>query len=60
MIITTKTAISFKVPEEYQLAYKFKAQHPDWVESATTEFICYKKSNTYAVEMREEQPCDMK
>jgi len=54
MLITNKTIISFKVPEECQTAEKFKMDNPDWVESVTTQYIGYIKQETYSVEMMEE------
>ena len=54
MLITTKTVISFRIPEEYQAAVKFKANNPDWVESVTSQYIGYIKQETYAVEAKEE------
>lgn len=52
MIITTKTVISFKVPDEYQAAEQFKAKNPDWTENVTTQYIGYIKQETYAVETK--------
>ena len=54
MLITTKTVISFRIPDEYQAAERFKAQHPDWIESETTQYVGFVKESTYAVETREE------
>jgi len=54
MLITTKTVISFKVPDECQAAEKFKADNPDWVESVTSQYIGFVKESTYAVEAKEE------
>ena len=54
MLITTKTVISFRIPEEYQAAEKFKEQNPDWTENVTTQYIGYVKQETYSVETREE------
>ena len=54
MIITNKTIISFAIPEEYELAEKFKAQHPDWVEIISSCVIGFKKEDTYAIDMRED------
>lgn len=58
MIITTKTVISFKVPDEYQAAEKFKANNPDWVESVTTQYVGFIKQETYAVETKEDSECE--
>ena len=54
MLITTKTVISFHIPEEYQAAERFKEQNPDWVESVTSQYIGYIKQETYAVETKED------
>lgn len=54
MLITTKTVISFHIPEEYQAAERFKEQNPDWVESETTQYIGFVKQETYAVETKED------
>ena len=53
MLITTKTVISFKIPDEYQAAERFKANNPDWTEDVTSQYIGYIKQETYAVEMKE-------
>lgn len=58
MLITTKTVISFKVPDEYQAAERFKEQHPDWTEDVTTQYIGYAKESTYAVEAKEDSECE--
>jgi len=58
MLITNKTIISFKVPEECQAAEKFKADNPDWVESETTQYIGFVKESTYAVEAKEDTECE--
>ena len=52
MLITTKTVISFKVPEEYQAAERFKANNPDWIESVTSQYVGFVKESTYAVETK--------
>lgn len=54
MLITTKTVISFRIPDECQAAVKFKADNPDWIESETTQYVGFIKQETYAVETREE------
>ena len=43
MLITTKTVISFCIPDEYKMAVKFKANNPGWVESVTTQYIGFVK-----------------
>ena len=54
MLITTKTVISFRIPEEYQAAERFKANNPDWTENVTSQYIGFVKESTYAVEAKEE------
>lgn len=54
MLITNKTVISFRIPEEYQAAEKFKANNPDWVESVTSQYIGFVRQETYSMETREE------
>lgn len=54
MLITTKTVISFHIPDEYQAAERFKEQNPDWVESETTQYVGFVRQETYAVETKEE------
>ena len=57
MLITTKTVISFKIPEEYQAAERFKANNPDWVESVTSQYVGFVRQETYAVETKEDSEC---
>ena len=54
MLITNKTLISFRIPEEHQAAEKFKADNPDWIESETTQYVGFIKQETYSVETKEE------
>ena len=54
MLITNKTVISFRIPDEYQAAERFKANNPEWVESVTSQYIGFVKQETYAVETKEE------
>ena len=58
MLITTKTVISFRIPDEYQAAERFKANNPDWTENVTTQYVGYVKQETYSVEMREDAECE--
>ena len=60
MLITNKTVISFKIPDEYQAAERFKANNPDWVESVTSQYIGFVRQETYAVETKEEDSECMK
>lgn len=52
MLITNKTVISFRIPDEYQAAEKFKADNPDWVESVTSQYVGFVKQETYSVETK--------
>ena len=54
MIITNKSTISFRLSDEYNIAYQFKEQHPDWRECVSSNYIGYTKEVTYSVEMRED------
>lgn len=54
MMISTQTVISFHIPDEYNLACAFKAQHTDWIEAISTNYIGYIKRDTYAVDAKEE------
>ena len=50
MVITTKTTISFKIPDEYEKAVKFKEQH-DWKEDViSSQWIIFTKEAIYSVE----------
>ena len=57
MLITTKTVISFHIPDEYPAAENFKEQNPDWTENVTTQYIGFVKESTYAVEAKEDSEC---
>jgi hypothetical protein len=54
MLITTKTVISFRIPEECQMLEWFRAQHPDLIELVTSQYVGFIKQETYAVETKEE------
>ena len=58
MLITTKTVISFHIPDECQAAERFKADNPDWVESETTQYVGFVKESTYAVGKKEDTECE--
>lgn len=53
MMITTKTTISFHIPDEYVLSEKFNAQHPDWIKSCASDWIGFTKQETYAVDVKD-------
>ena len=54
MMVTTKTTITFHIPDEYALALKFSAQNPDWVERCDSMCIGFTKQNMYAIDVKEE------
>lgn len=58
MLITTKTVISFHIPDEYQAAERFKSDNPDWMEDVTTQYIGFVKQEAYAVETKEDTECE--
>lgn len=58
MMVTTKTTISFRIPNEYILAQKFSAQHPDWIETVTSQWVGYTQQTTYAIDVKEEGDTD--
>ena len=54
MMVTTKTTITFRIPDEYTLAQRFAAQHPDWIEHCGSGYIGYTRQETYAVDLKRE------
>ena len=52
MLITNKTIICFRIPDEYQAAERFKANNPDWVESVTSQYVGFVRQETYAVDTK--------
>ena len=54
MMVTTRTTITFHIPEEYILAQRFATQHPDWVEQCESGYVGYTKQYTYAVDVKGE------
>ena len=57
MTVTTKTTVTFQIPEEHELARRFVAAHDmsEWRESVSSNFIGYTQQRTFAVDMRGEQ-----
>ena len=47
MIITTKTTVAFKLPNEYEKAMKLKKEHQDWTETLDTNIWRYENVQTY-------------
>lgn len=41
MIITTKTTVAFKVPNEYKQAIEFMKEHPNWKDESDTNTLRY-------------------
>ena len=52
-MITTKTTVSFHIPDEYVLSEKFNAQHPDWIKSCASDWIGFTKQETYAIDAKD-------
>ena len=52
MMVTTKTTVTFHIPDEYTMAQRFAAQHTDWIEHCGSECIGYSKQDTYAVDVK--------
>lgn len=54
MMITTKTTVTFNVPEESVLARNFAEQHRGWIEATGSRYIGYTRQDTYVVNFKEE------
>ena len=39
MIVTTKTTISFKMPDEYKQMVMYGKENPDWKKTESTLFV---------------------
>ena len=50
MMVTTKTTVTFHIPEEYVLALRFSAQHPDWIERCDSMCVGFTKQHTYTID----------
>ena len=46
MIVTTKTTVTFLIPEEKDKAAWFEAEHPDWNKEISTSFITFTRTHT--------------
>ena len=59
MVITTKTIVSFRVPDDYKQEKIFVETNDmsEWVQHNTSSWVSYSQQRTYAVEeqKREEQ-----
>lgn len=51
MIVTTKTTISFKMPDEYKQMAMYGKENPDWKKKESTLFTSYIKEQFYSVEL---------
>lgn len=49
MIITNCSIVTFELPEEQELAIKFKKEHPDW-EERNSVVPSFQKTTTYISE----------
>ena len=54
MLITNKTIICFRIPEEYEIAQRYKSRHPDMQDESTSEFVILTKERTYVMTMEED------
>ena len=45
MFIINKIAVGFVVPDEIELAEKFRSDHPDWYEECISNCICFRKED---------------
>ena len=55
MMITNKTVIGFKVPDDYKEEQAFISFNDmsEWVQNATSGWVYYTKQNTYFSKMKE-------
>ena len=52
MIITDTSTLGFELPDEYNKAMEFEAEHPDWKRTETTQMISYTKTSYYTVHLK--------
>ena len=53
-MVTTKTTITFRIPDEYILAQRFATHHPDWTEHCGSGYVGYTRQEMYAVDLEKE------
>ena len=53
MIVSTKTTLSFKMPDEYKQMVQYEKENPDWKKHETTLFISFTKEQAYSVELKD-------
>lgn len=55
MMVTTKTIVTFFIPDEQNLIEEFKATNDmsEWVEGISTQAVTYTKTKTFATEKHE-------
>ena len=54
MIITQETIITFFVPEECNRAFKFEAEHPDWLKDMTSWCIMFRKKENVSAKWEDD------
>ena len=56
MMVTTKTTLSFKMPEEWQLAMKFMQTNGQyWHQEYSTQFVNFSRTETTHMKIKEGQ-----
>lgn len=56
MMVTTKTTLSFKMPEEWQLAMKFMQTNGQyWHQEYSTQFVSFSRTETTHMKIKEGQ-----
>ena len=56
MMVTTKTTLSFKMPEEWQLAMKFMQTNGQyWHQDYSTQFVNFTRTETTHMKVKEDQ-----
>lgn len=56
MIVTTKTTVTFRLPQDYELLNAFLKSNDmsEWTEYISTEWISYSHQQTVAIGVKEE------
>ena len=58
MKCTIKSTLFFRIPEEYEIAQRYKSRHPDMQDESTSEFVILTKERTYVMAMKESNICE--
>ncbi len=51
MKCTIKSTLFFRIPEEYEIAQRYKARHPEVRDESTSEYVILTRESTYAMTM---------